>query len=232
MRVLVVDDEPGVVSLLRKALQKEGYAVDVATNGQQAIQKATTFDYDVILLDVLIPAPDGFEVCRRLRAKERWTPILLLSGVSETESRVAGLDAGADDYLTKPFAMSELTARIRALVRRKVGERPAVLKVGDVCLDPATREVTVNDKPVDLTPREFAMLELFMRNPGRVLSRTFILDHVWDVNFDASSNVVDVYVRYLRKKLDACSDGSHIESKRGVGYRFVADPGGSEAARG
>lgn len=231
MRVLVVDDEPHVVSLLRKALQREGYAVDVAATGDQAIQKATVFDYDVILLDVLIPAPDGLEVCRRLRAKERWTPILLLSGVSEIETRVAGLDAGADDYLTKPFAMSELSARIRALVRRKVEERPSVLKVGDVCLDPATREVTVNDDPVDLTPREFAMLELFMRNPGRVLSRAFILDHVWDFTFDASSNVVDVYVRYLRKKLDRCSEHSYIESKRGVGYRFLG-PDKAQSAPG
>lgn len=220
MRVLVVDDESKVISLLRKALQRDGYAVDIATTGDQALHKASSFDYDVILLDVMIPAPDGIEVCRRLRAKERWTPILLLSAMSETESRVAGLDAGADDYLTKPFAMTELTARIRALIRRQAEERPAVLHVGDICLDPATRDVTIKDQPVTLTPREFAMLELFLRNPDRVLSRSFILNHVWDYNFDAASNVVDVYVRYLRKKIDNSTSESYIESIRGVGYRL------------
>ena len=222
MRVLVVDDDPVVASLLRKVLQKEGYAVDLAPTGEEALTKALSFDYDLILLDIMIPAPNGIEVCRRLRANERWMPILLVSGESEIEFIVAGLDAGADDYLTKPFALAELTARVRALIRRRTEERPSVLKVGDVCLDPATRDVKVEDKPIDLTPREFAMLDLFLRNPDRVLSRSYILKHVWDFTFDTESNVVDVYVRYLRKKLDKSSGPSHIESVRGIGYRFVS----------
>jgi two-component system OmpR family response regulator len=232
MRVLVVDDDPSVLRLLRKALRKQTYAVDVAVTGEEALSKALSFDYDVILLDITIPAPNGLEVCRQLRANERWTPILLVSGESETKSLVEGLDAGADDYLTKPFALGELSARVRALVRRQSEERPSILKIGDVCLDPATRDVTVDGVAIDLTPREFAMLELFLRNPDRVLDRAYLLKHVWDFSFDTGSNVVDVYVRYLRKKLDAASRTSHIESIRGVGYRFVgvdresrSDPG-------
>lgn len=222
MRVLVADDDPSVASLLRKALRKEGYAVDVARTGDQALTKALSFDYDLILLDIMIPAPNGLEVSRQLRANERWTPILLVSGESQIEDMVAGLDAGADDYLTKPFDLAELTARVRALIRRRTEERPTVLKVGNVCLDPATRDVTIEDRPIELTPREFAMLDLFLRNPDRVLSRSYILKHVWDFTFDTESNVVDVYFRYLRKKLDKPSGPSHIESVRGIGYRFVS----------
>jgi len=202
MRVLVVEDERRMATLLERGLQEEGYAVDLAATGEDGIWLATENAYDAVLLDVLLPDLDGFEVCRRLREAGRWAPILMLTARDAVPDRVEGLDAGADDYLTKPFAYPELLARLRAVIRRGPHERPAAISVGDLSLDPATREVRRGDLPVPLTPKEFALLEYFMRHPGEVLTRTQILEHVWDFAFDGDSNVIEVYVRYLREKVD------------------------------
>ncbi|HEX9994090.1 MAG TPA: response regulator transcription factor [Acidimicrobiales bacterium] len=222
MRLLVVEDEPKMADLLRRALGREGYAVDVAATGEEAIWLGTEHDYDAIVLDVMIPPPDGFEVCRRLRAAERWAPVLLLTARDAVPDRVTGLDAGADDYLPKPFAIPELYARLRALTRRRPQERPTVLRSGDLELDPATHAVTRAGVPIELSPKEFALLELFLRHPGEVLTRQQILDHVWDFAYDGTSNVVDVYVRYLRDKVDRPFGRTTIETVRGRGYRLVA----------
>lgn len=220
MRVLVVEDEKHVSSLLQKVLRREGYSVDTASTGQQGLGLAAENDYDAILLDLAIPAPDGFEVSRRLRTRGRWAPIMVVSGRTGVDDRVKALDAGADDYLAKPFSVAELTARLRALIRRGAPERPPVLSVGVVALDPSRHEVRVGDTPVALTAKEFSLLELLMRHQGRTLSRSFILDHVWDANYEAGSNVVDVYVRYLRDKIDRPFGLRLIQSVRGVGYRM------------
>jgi two-component system, OmpR family, response regulator len=230
MRALVVEDGSKMAALLRRGLQEEGFAVDVAATGEDGSWLGAENDYDVILLDVMLPDVDGFEVCRRLRAADRWAPILMLTARDGVQDRVAGLDAGADDYLTKPFSFDELLARVRALLRRGPSERPSVLAVGDLVLDPATRRVSRNDEEIDLTPKEFGLLELFLRHPGEVLSRTRILEHVWDFAYDGDSNVVDVYVRYLREKVDRPFGRRSLETVRGVGYRLreakdaVADP--------
>jgi two-component system OmpR family response regulator len=221
MRVLVVEDEVKMASLLRRGLEREGYAVDVAGNGVDAIWLATENDYDAIVLDVRIPPPDGFEVCRTLRARERWAPVLLLTARDAVEDRVAGLDAGADDYLPKPFSFAELAARLRALVRRAAQERPTVLQVGGLRLDPARHSVTRDDVEVSLSPKEFALLEMLMRKPGQVLTRTELLEHVWDFAYDGTSNVIDVYIRYLRGKIDRPFGCDSIETVRGIGYRLV-----------
>ncbi len=223
VRVLVVEDEAKMAALVRKALELEGYSVDIAQNGTDAVWLATENEYDTIVLDVMIPEPDGFEVCRRLRADGRWAPILLLTARDSVDDRVVGLDAGADDYLAKPFSFDELYARLRALTRRGAPQRPPVLEVGDLRLDPATHRVTRADKDVDLSPKEFALLDLFMRHPDEVLSRTKILEHVWDFAYDGTSNVVDVYVRYLREKIDRPFDRTTLETVRGVGYRLRTD---------
>jgi len=207
MRVLVVEDEVKMAGLLRRGLEEEGYAVDVAGSGSEALWAGTENSYDAILLDVMLPDLDGFEVCRRLRAAGRWAPVLMLTARDSVPDRVAGLDVGADDYLGKPFAFSELFARLRALARRGADERPAVLRAGDLELDPASRRVRVAGTPVDLTAREFALLECFLRRPGEVLTRTRLIEHVWDFNFEGDSNVVDVYVRYLREKSTVRSAG-------------------------
>ncbi len=220
VRVLVVEDETKMAALVRRALEREGYAVDVASTGQDGLWMATEHQYDAIVLDVMIPPPNGFEVCRELRARGRWAPILLLTARDGVSDRVAGLDAGADGYLAKPFSFAELYARLRALTRRGARERPSVLEVGDLTLDPAAHSVHRAGAPIDLSPKEFSLLELFMRHEGEVLSRTQILDHVWDFAYDGTSNVVDVYVRYLREKIDRPFGRSSIETVRGVGYRL------------
>ncbi len=216
----MVEDETKMASLLRRALEREGYAVDVAGTGEDALWLGSENDYDAVVLDVMLPPPDGFEVCRKLRARGRWAPVLLLTARDAVEDRVTGLDAGADDYLAKPFSFAELYARLRALTRRGARERPATLTVGDLVLDPAAHLVCRDGRPVELSPKEFALLELFMRHPGEVLTRTQMLEHVWDFAYDGRSNVVDVYVRYLREKVDRPFGRDSIETVRGVGYRL------------
>jgi two-component system OmpR family response regulator len=220
VRVLVVEDEVKMAGLLKRGLEEEGYAVDVAGNGSDAVWLGTENPYDAIVLDVMLPDQDGFEVCRQLRAGGRWAPVLMLTARDAVPDRVAGLDAGADDYLTKPFSFTELFARLRAVVRRGAAERPAVLRVGDLVLDPATKKVMRANAPVDLTAKEFGLLEYFMRHPGEVLGRTRIIEHVWDFAYEGDSNVVDVYVRYLREKIDRPFGRDSIETVRGTGYRL------------
>jgi two-component system OmpR family response regulator len=220
MRVLVVEDDPRMAELLRRGLQEEGYAVDVAGSGEEGVWLGTENEYDAVVLDVMLPDGDGFEVCRRLRQEDRWAPVVMLTARDAVQDRVAGLDAGADDYLTKPFSFQELFARVRALVRRGVGERPAVLEVGDLALDPATRRVHRGDEELSLTAKEAALLEYFLRHPGEVLTRAQIIEHVWDFAYDGGSNVVDVYVRYLREKVDRPFGRRSIETVRGAGYRL------------
>jgi two-component system OmpR family response regulator len=224
MRVLVVEDEVKLAGLLKRGLEEEGYAVDIATDGSEAIWMGTENPYDAVLLDVMLPDADGFEVCRRLRDAGRWSPVLMLTARDAVEDRVAGLDAGADDYLTKPFSFAELLARLRALLRRGATERPAELRVGDLVLDPATHRVTRGGVHVDLTRKEFALLEYFMRHSGEVLSRTSLIEHVWDFAFEGDSNVVDVYVRYLREKIDRPYGRRSLETIRGSGYRLREEP--------
>jgi two-component system, OmpR family, response regulator len=220
VRVLVVEDEAKMASLLQRALEREGYAVDVTGDGVDAIWLATENDYDAIVLDVMIPPPDGFDVCRTLRERERWAPVLLLTARDSVADRVTGLDAGADDYLAKPFSFDELSARLRALTRRTVTERPTVLEAAGLRLDPAAHTVSRAEHPIDLSPKEFSLLEMFMRSPGKVLTRTELLEHVWDFAYDGTSNVIDVYIRYLRSKIDRPFDLDSIETVRGVGYRL------------
>ncbi len=223
MRVLVVEDEPKMAGLLRRGLVEEGYAVDVASNGGDAVWAGTENPYDAIVLDVMLPDFDGFEVCRRLRTAGRWAPVLFLTARDAVPDRIAGLDSGADDYLTKPFSFGELFARLRALLRREVGERPATLAAGGLVLDPASRRVRRGATRIDLTAKEFALLEYFLRRHGEVLTRTRLIEHVWDFGYDGDSNVVDVYVRYLRRKIDLPFGTDTIEAVRGVGYR-LRDP--------
>lgn len=220
MHVLVVEDDLKMAGLLRRGLEHEGYAVDVVRTGAEALWAAEELTVDAVVLDVMIPSPDGFEVCRQLRRSGRWMPLLLLTARDSVSDRVAGLDAGADDYLVKPFAFDELFARLRALLRREPGERPTVLQVDDLRLDPASKVVRRGDVEVELSAKELALLELFMRHPDEVLSRTQILDHVWDFAYAGTSNIVDVYVRYLREKLDRPFDRRTIETVRGHGYRL------------
>jgi two-component system OmpR family response regulator len=222
MRILLVEDEPRMAALLKRGLEDERYAVDISGNGPEGLWLGSEYDYDAIVLDVMLPGLDGFEVCRQLRAMGRWAPILLLTARDAVEDRIRGLDAGADDYLAKPFAFGELLARLRALLRRGARERPAVLAVGDLRLDPATRAVTRAGEAIDLTAKEYALLELLMRHAGEVLSRTRILEHVWDFAYDPASNVVDQYVAYLRRKLDKPYGREDIETVRGAGYRLRA----------
>jgi two-component system, OmpR family, response regulator len=226
MRALVVEDELKMAALIRRGLVEEGYAADVARTGEDAIVMARATPYDTIVLDVLLPGLDGFGVCRELRVSGVWTPILMLTARDGVEDRVAGLDAGADDYLVKPFSFAELLARLRALARRGLTERPTVLEAGSLRLDPATRQVWRSDAPVELSAKEFALLETFMRRPGQVLSRLDLLEHAWDYAYENRSNVVDVYVGYLRAKIDRPFGRRSIETVRGAGYRLRGDGGG------
>jgi len=223
MRILVVEDDVDMSRFIARGLGEQAYAVDVAANGEEAIEHATTSPYDAIVLDAMIPAPDGFEVCRRLRAAGVWSPVLMLTARDSVDDRVAGLDSGADDYLVKPFAFAELLARLRALGRRGETGRPAVLAVGDLRLDPATREVSRGSQPIALSAKEFALLETFMRRAGEVLSRLHLLEHAWDFAYENRSNVVDVYIRHLRSKIDEPFGRKTLETIRGAGYRLRAD---------
>ena len=220
MRVLIVEDEVKMAGLLRRGLRDEGLAADVARTGDDAVWMARATEYDAIVLDVMLPGADGFEVCRRLREGGTWSPVLMLTARDAVDDRVAGLDAGADDYLTKPFSFAELLARLRALARRPPVERPVVLEVDDLRLDPATRRVWRGDAEIMLSAKEFALLETFMRRPGEVLSRYQLLEHCWDYGYENRSNVVDVYVRYLREKIDRPFERASLETVRGVGYRL------------
>jgi two-component system OmpR family response regulator len=223
MRVLVVEDEVRLALLLKRGLEEEGYAVDTSGDGAEALWHATETEYDAIVLDIMLPSMDGLEVTRRLRAQSRWTPVLLLTARDAIDDRVVGLDAGADDYLVKPFSFAELAARVRALVRRGRVERPTVLEAGDLRLDPARRRAWRAEVELDLSPKEFALLELLLRHPGEVLTRTRILEHVWDFAYDPSSNVVDQYIGYLRRKIDRPFGRDDLETVRGAGYR-LRDP--------
>ena len=218
MRVLLVEDEIKMSRAIRRGLEREGYAVDAALDGNDGLHRATEWDYDAIVLDVMLPGLDGLEVCRRLRRAGRWAPVLMLTARDGVADRIRGLDVGADDYMVKPFAFGELLARLRALHRRGARERPTVLEVADLVLDPAAHTVTLSGRPVPLSTREFALLEFMMRNTGQVLSRPAILEHVWDYNYDGMSNVVDVYVGYLRRKLEQPPGQVRIRTVRGVGY--------------
>jgi two-component system OmpR family response regulator len=223
MRILVVDDEPKMASLVARAVREDGHAADIAGRGEDALWMAEAAPYDAIVLDVMLPGLDGFEVLRRLRKAAVWTPVLMLTARDAVGDRVGGLDAGADDYLTKPFSIEELLARLRAIVRRGPVERPAVLAVGDLRLDPAAHRAWRGEAELTLSAREFALLELFMRRPGETLSRLQILNGGWDMAFESRSNIVDVYMRYLREKIDRPFGRASLETVRGVGYRLVED---------
>lgn len=206
--------------LLKRGLEEEGHVVDVVNEGREGLSMAIDNDYGVVVLDVMLPGENGFEVCRKLRAAEVWTPVLMLTARDAPEDRVRGLDVGADDYLVKPFSFMELAARLRALVRRDDRVRPVVIEVGDLRLDPAARRVFRAEVEINLTSKEFALLELFMRNPGTVMSRLKILDAAWDFAYDGTSNVIDQYIGYLRRKIDTPFGRSDIETVRGAGYRL------------
>jgi two-component system, OmpR family, response regulator len=220
MRVLVVEDEPRMASVIRRSLAKEGLAADVTGRGADGVWMAGATDYDAIVLDVMLPDTSGFEVCRTLRKQGVWAPVLMLTARDAVADRVEGLDSGADDYLVKPFALVELLARLRSLVRRGKPERPAVLEIGDLRLDPARREVRRGESIIDLSAKEFALLETLMRHSGEVLSRFDLLEHAWDFAYESRSNVIEVYVRRLREKVDRPFGRNSIETVRGAGYRL------------
>jgi heavy metal response regulator len=223
MRLLVVEDEKKVASFIKQGLAEEGYAVDVALDGQEGLEMARDPVHDLIILDISLPKMDGLQVLKKLRQQKVNTPVLLLTVRATIEDKVLGLDAGADDYLTKPFAFQELVARVRALLRRRTETEPALLQVADLTLDPARRIVSRAGEKIDLTSKEFALLEYFMRNPGRVLPRTMIIEHVWNYDFDTMTNIIDVYVNYLRKKIDSGREPKLIHTVRGVGYVLKAE---------
>jgi len=225
MRVLLVEDDLRLASAIRRGLRGEGIVVDVATRGHDAPGMMRATEFDAIVLDVMLPDVGGFEVCRQLRQEGVWAPIIMLTARDAVEDRVRGLDEGADDYLTKPFALAELLARLRALARRGPAVRPTVLEVGDLRLDPAARQVWRGDTEIELSAREFALFETFMRRPGQVLSQMHLLDSAWDLGYEQKSNVVEVYVRYLREKVDRPFGLSSIETVRGMGYRLRKDGG-------
>ena len=220
MRILVVEDEPKMADVLRRGLTRAGLSVDVVGLGADALIHAGATEYDAIVLDAMLPDLDGLDVCRRLRADRVWSPVLILTARSGVPDRVDGLDAGADDYLAKPFAFDELLARLRALARRGPIERPPILEIGDLRLDPAARRVWRADTEVALSAQEFQLLETFMRHPGEVLSRYQLLEHAWDYDYENRSNIVDVYVRYLRDKIDRPFGLTTLETVRGAGYRL------------
>jgi two-component system OmpR family response regulator len=220
MRLLVVEDDVKLVRALQRGLQREGYAVDLPVTGDEALAQATSYDYDAVILDVMLPGKDGFAVCRELRRNERWAPVLMLTARDHVKDRIRGLDAGADDYLVKPFDFGEMLARLRALTRRGPSERPAVVEIGDLHIDPAAHTVTRGGREIELTPREFALLLFLARRAGEVVPRTELLEHVWDEAEEGSTNVVDVYVGYLRKKLERPFGRRRrlIRTVRGIGF--------------
>lgn len=222
MRILIVEDEPKVASFIRRALEEERYAVDVCSDGIQGRDLASEVNYDLIILDLMLPALPGLDVLKELRGGRVKTPILILTARSEVDQRVNGLDAGADDYLTKPFAIEELLARARALLRRAGGEPSGIVQVDDLILNPVTHDVTRGGQRIDLTSKEYALLEYMMRNAGRVLTRTMISEHVWNLDFDTFTNVIDVYIRYLRNKIDRGHTRGLIHTVRGSGYTLKA----------
>ena len=225
MRVLLVEDEPKMAALLRRGLERNGDVVDLTSRGEDALWKAQAREYDVIVLDVMLPGIDGFRTCRRLRAVGVRTAVLMLTARGAVDDRVAGLDGGADDYVVKPFSMAELSARLRALARRGPIERPPVLAVGELRLDPSNRRVWRGDTEIDLGPKEFELLELFMSRAGDALSRLQLLEHGWNDGYENRSNIVDVYVGRLRAKIDRPFGVRSIETMRGAGYRLRDDGG-------
>jgi two-component system, OmpR family, response regulator len=225
VRVLLVEDDVRMAAAVRRALKGAAVVADVATTGNDALWMVRAADYDAVVLDVMLPDVDGFETCRRLRADSVWVPIIMLTARDAVDDRVRGLDGGADDYLTKPFSLAELLARLRALVRRGAVERPTVIEVGDLRLDPGARQVWRGEAEIELSAREFALLEVFMRAPGQVFSQLQLLDAAWDFGYEHRSNVVEVYVRYLREKIDRPFGVESLETVRGMGYRLRKDGG-------
>jgi len=225
MRILVVEDEARLADGVRRGLEAEGFAVDIAANGTDGLWLARENEYSAILLDIMLPGMSGYRVCETLRAEKNWTPIIMLTAKDGEWDQVEALDTGADDYLTKPFSFAILLARLRAVVRRGAGERPSVLEAGDIRLDPATRSVTRADSPIELTSREFAVLEYLMRRRGEVVSKREVIENVWDYDFEGDANIVEVYVRHLRNKLDRPFGRAAIETLRGSGYRLAASGG-------
>lgn len=225
MRILVVEDEASMAASLAAGLRTEGFAVDVAADGEEGLWYADEVDYDAIVLDLMLPKINGFVVCRTLRERNDWTPVLMLTAKTGELDEAEGLDTGADDYLTKPFSFVVLVARLRALIRRRGGERPTVIRAGDLSLDPASHQVLRGDVAIDLTAREFSILEFLLRRAGQVCSKSEIMAHVWDFEFDGDPNIVEVYVRSLRKKIDLPFDRTSISTVRGAGYRLEDDGG-------
>ena len=221
MRVLVVEDEIELAAYVKRGLEREGFTVDVAPDGELGLEMATANSYGAVVLDIMLPKLNGYRVCAELRARENWVPILMLTAKEGEYDEAEALDTGADDYLTKPFSFVVLVAHLRALLRRSAGSRPAVLTVGDLSLDPAKRRFTVEEEAVALTPTEMAIMELFMRRPGEVISKSEILESCWDWAYDGDVNIVEVYIRYLRRKIDIPYDRKHIATIRGAGYRLV-----------
>jgi two-component system OmpR family response regulator len=221
--MLLVEDETKLAQVLARGLNEEGYAADIAKTGEDALWMARAVPYAAIVLDVMLPGLDGFAVCRRLRADGVWTPVLMLTARDDVDDRIKGLDAGADDYLAKPFSFEELLARLRALIRRAPVERPTVIEVGDLRLDPAMRRAWRADHELDLSAKEFALLELFMRRPGIAITRHELLNGAWDIAFQRRSNIIDVYVRNLREKIDRPFGRDTLETVRGIGYRLRND---------
>ena len=225
MRVLLVDDDRRLVAALKRGLEVDGFAVDVAHDGEDGLWLARETDYDVVVLDVMMPRMDGLELCARLRSEQRWAPVLMLTARDGEQDEARALDTGADDFLAKPFSYVVLVARLRALLRRGTTERPAVLRAGDLSLDPATHQVRRGDQLVELTRRQFSLLELFLRRPGEVLSKTEVLAHVWDFAYDGDPNIVEVYVGQLRRRVDEPFGRAALQTVRGAGYRLDPDGG-------
>jgi two-component system OmpR family response regulator len=225
MHVLIVEDEVKMAALIRRGLKEDGLTVDLAGTGEEALAMVRASVYDAIVLDVILPGIDGFETCRRMRVDGVWAPVLMLTARGALEDRISGLDGGADDYLTKPFSFAELLARLRALARRGQAERPTVVEVGDLRLDPAARQVWRGEAEIELSAKEFTLLEVFMHNPGHVLTRTQLLEHAWEYDYEHRSNVIEVYIRYLRQKIDQRFGVKSLETIRGAGYRLRKDGG-------
>jgi two-component system, OmpR family, response regulator len=223
MRVLIVEDNARMAAAIRRGLRAEGVVADVATRGEDALWMAGSTEFDAVVLDLMLPGIDGFETCARLRGDGVWAPIIMLTARDAIEDRVRGLDQGADDYLVKPFSLAELLARLRALARRGKAERPLALEVGDLRMDPATQQVWRGDQEIQLSRKEFVLLETFMRHPGEVLTRYQLLERAWDYDYENRSNVVEVYIRYLREKIDRPFGVESIQTVRGAGYRLRED---------